>query len=302
MNSLARQLLATPDPELLAGLLLQQQIVAGDPAVAGHLARASTLVETARGQAIIEQGATGTDLYLILAGRASVLVNGREVAERGPGEHVGEMALIDPEAYRSATVLVTEDGVFARVTEPDFTPIATTYPELWRRLGRELVKRAKLRYALVPARNTVPKLLIVASDAARALAVLLKECLADGGASIGIWTSDIDDSALIMLDSLDSVLADSDFALLLIAPDEPLTPLTPQGHTVKEKLAFELGYLLGLLGRERVALAAGEAVARSISTGLLATPPLILPATADRTMFAPVAATLGRLVTTAGPR
>ena len=37
----------------------------------------------------------------ILSGTVSVLVNGRTVAERAAGTHVGEMSLIDPTAWRS---------------------------------------------------------------------------------------------------------------------------------------------------------------------------------------------------------
>lgn len=55
------------------------------------------------GAAILKEGNSGEELYVILAGRALVSRQGQEIVELHPGLHFGEMALVD-QSPRSATV------------------------------------------------------------------------------------------------------------------------------------------------------------------------------------------------------
>jgi CRP/FNR family cyclic AMP-dependent transcriptional regulator len=74
---------------LLVEALKSQFIVRGQDAVADTLASVATIEEFDPGQLLIRQGDADNDLLLILAGRVVILVNGREVAIREPGQHVG---------------------------------------------------------------------------------------------------------------------------------------------------------------------------------------------------------------------
>ena len=56
------------------------------------------------GETLVEQGDAGSDLYLILDGVLAVEADGDEVAEVGPGNIVGEMALLQEEGKRTATL------------------------------------------------------------------------------------------------------------------------------------------------------------------------------------------------------
>ena len=56
------------------------------------------------GETLVEQGEAGSDLYLILDGVLAVEADGDEVAEVGPGNIVGEMALLQEEGKRTATL------------------------------------------------------------------------------------------------------------------------------------------------------------------------------------------------------
>jgi Cyclic nucleotide-binding domain len=56
------------------------------------------------GETLVEQGDAGSDLYLILDGVLAVEADGNEVAEVGPGNIVGEMALLQDEGKRTATL------------------------------------------------------------------------------------------------------------------------------------------------------------------------------------------------------
>lgn len=101
------------------------------------------LDEIFSGTNLIKQGASDTDLFLILSGGFSVAINGNVVALKKAGEHVGEMAVVDPFAPRSASVTATSDSVVARITEHDFSALADRYPRLWRRIALELASRLR---------------------------------------------------------------------------------------------------------------------------------------------------------------
>jgi CRP-like cAMP-binding protein len=91
---------------------------------------------------------------LILSGMFSVTVMGRTVASRTAGEHVGEMAVVDPEARRSASVAAVTDSVVARITEPEFSALADRFPRLWRRIALELASRLRDRSDVRTATTT----------------------------------------------------------------------------------------------------------------------------------------------------
>jgi CRP/FNR family transcriptional regulator, cyclic AMP receptor protein len=101
------------------------------------------LDEIFAGTNLIKQGASDTDLFLILSGAFSVAIDGRVVARRKAGEHVGEMSVVDPLAPRSASVTASSDSVIARIAEPDFSALADRYPQLWRRIAQELASRLR---------------------------------------------------------------------------------------------------------------------------------------------------------------
>ena len=101
------------------------------------------LEEVLAGTNLIKQGASDTDLFLILSGAFSVAIDGRVVARKKAGEHVGEMAVVNPLTPRSASVTATSDSVVARIAEPDFSALADKYPRLWRRIALELASRLR---------------------------------------------------------------------------------------------------------------------------------------------------------------
>ena len=103
-----------------------------------EFARHVSLEAGPSGRTLIRQGASESDLSLILSGEFSVLINGELIGRRMAGEHLGEMALVDPQASRSASVIAVCDSVVARITEPEFTKLADRFPRLWRRIASGL--------------------------------------------------------------------------------------------------------------------------------------------------------------------
>jgi hypothetical protein len=91
------------------------------------------------GAEIVAQGAHGDELFIVLTGRVQVEANGAPIAVLGPGQHFGEMALID-QAPRSADVRALEPSSLLVIRRRDFFDIirkehAIAVKLLWSFLG-----------------------------------------------------------------------------------------------------------------------------------------------------------------------
>ncbi len=75
------------------------------------------------GQTVAREGDTGAGFFVIGEGTASVTVEGQPRASLGPGDYFGEIALIDPEARRTATLTAETDMVCYGLTVWEFRPI-----------------------------------------------------------------------------------------------------------------------------------------------------------------------------------
>lgn len=71
------------------------------------------------GEAVVREGEPGESIFVVLTGRASVRKGDNEIAALGPGEHFGEMALVD-KTPRSATVLSKDESRMLEISRADF--------------------------------------------------------------------------------------------------------------------------------------------------------------------------------------
>lgn len=118
---------AAPPTEALAILeRLPMFAAVGMPAIE-DLARATSRVAVAAGEDVFGQGEPGDRFYVIVAGRAQVLVDGTEARIEGPGEHFGEIALLR-EVPRTATVRALEDLDLLCLEGPDFVAAVSGDP------------------------------------------------------------------------------------------------------------------------------------------------------------------------------
>ena len=94
------------------------------------------------GVTVVEEGTmSGVGFFIVAEGEASVSVDGREVARIGPGDHFGELALLDDEAGRTATVVANGELTTAAMTSWQFKPFLAEHPEMAWDLMRTMVKR-----------------------------------------------------------------------------------------------------------------------------------------------------------------
>src|SRR4051794_40868637 len=94
------------------------------------------------GQAITREGREGVGFFLLLAGNASVSIGGEPRGTLGPGDHFGEVALID-EGPRSATIVAATDVHCVGMTAWDFKPFVERHPEIAWTLLQTLARRLR---------------------------------------------------------------------------------------------------------------------------------------------------------------
>ncbi len=68
---------------------------------------------------VVREGEPGEEMFLIVQGRCVVKKGEMEIARLGPGEHFGEMALVE-RAPRSATVVAEDDTRLLEIARVDF--------------------------------------------------------------------------------------------------------------------------------------------------------------------------------------
>ncbi|MCI4440734.1 CRP-like cAMP-binding protein [Tibeticola sediminis] len=100
-----------------------------------------------RGERIVEQGNKAEKLYIVLTGRARVIASdarGREVilATLFPGEHFGEMSLIDDEPH-SATVVAEVQTDVLELSREDFARCLPANTSMAYAVMRALVQRLR---------------------------------------------------------------------------------------------------------------------------------------------------------------
>lgn len=236
---------------MLRDALLSQKLVLGDARLADEIAKRCVLREVQPGSAIIVQGTPDTDVHLILSGQFMVVVNGREWKLRGPGEHVGEMAAIEPSQPRSATVVAKELGAIATLSQEQFLDLGSDFPNMWRVMAKELARRLNQRNAHIAPVHDIPEVFIASSSESRWVAEALKACFVDDPFSVVVWTDGVFEPSGYPLDSLDEALNRSDFAVVIAAPDDLVSTRGRRFRAPRDNVTFELGLAIGKLSRKR---------------------------------------------------
>jgi CRP-like cAMP-binding protein len=99
-------------------------------------------VTFAPGKTLVKEGELGSELFLIVDGKASVSVKGRKVADLGPGDHFGELALLDP-SPRDATVTAATSLEALVVGRREFASLLSGSPTLARNLLIAMARRLR---------------------------------------------------------------------------------------------------------------------------------------------------------------
>ncbi len=108
-----------------------------------HLAQISNLmtpVDLAAGDVLARQGEIGREFVILLEGEVDVARDGKVIAVRGPGDYIGEIALLDNQP-RTATVTAKTEVAAEVLNRAEFASLLATAPELSSRLMATLARR-----------------------------------------------------------------------------------------------------------------------------------------------------------------
>lgn len=112
------------------------------------------------GEWIMREGGIADYMFVIINGELEVVSHGGgssgadvRVALLGPGDWVGEMAVLDPQAQRSASVRSLAPSLLLRLTVSQMQRLETEQPQVYtamvRNIARELSRRLRVADRLI---------------------------------------------------------------------------------------------------------------------------------------------------------
>ncbi len=182
------------------------------------------------------------------------MVNGRIIGKRGPYDHVGEMAAIQPTQKRSATLTATEDAVVAKLSEADVHELGTRYPNIYRHIAQELARRLMQRNALVNVYHQTIRVFIISSAEALPIARVVQSAFQHDPFVTKVWTDGVFRIANYTLQDLEVEIDRSDFAVAIAHSDDLTESRGKDWPSPRDNVIFELGLFMGRLGRARAVL------------------------------------------------
>jgi CRP/FNR family transcriptional regulator, cyclic AMP receptor protein len=97
-----------------------------------QLRKVADLADVARfmaGATLVKQGVVGDSFYVVLTGQAKVIANKRTLNRLLPGDHFGEISLLDG-GPRSASVVAETEMTLVIITQKDFLAMLSKDPEI----------------------------------------------------------------------------------------------------------------------------------------------------------------------------
>ena len=106
------------------------------------VARRAEDVKVDAGKQLVTEGDTGTEFFVIIDGNATVSHHGRKVADLGPGNFFGELALLE-RAPRNATITAETPMELVVLGQREFAGLIDDVPEFAHKLLAGLARRLR---------------------------------------------------------------------------------------------------------------------------------------------------------------
>jgi predicted acylesterase/phospholipase RssA/CRP-like cAMP-binding protein len=164
-----------------------------------ELERGTEWIRLRRGQALVRQGDTGQDVWVLVSGRLRAVREGSAgltvLGDIARGESIGEMVFFTGEK-RSATVLATRDSELVRFSGEAFDALLRTDHDASRRVTRLVVDRLRRSYAPTPPAQVRTIAVLPASPGVDVtdFARQLTEALGDHGPATRLTAAGVDDA------------------------------------------------------------------------------------------------------------
>jgi len=289
----------------LGDTLVRQPLLGGNRDVAQLLSDVAILVEFPPGHKVTEQGGTDDDIYFIVSGSVRIEVNGRPVTSRQAGTHIGEMAVADPTARRSATTVVEEHCLLARIKSDDFSRIAEDHPSLWRAIAVETASRFRERNKHIRTPHNEPIVFVASTSERLDIPEQIQLGLRHQPFVVRLWKDGIFTASSSTIESLLAAVDESDFAVICLTADDSIISRGVESPAPRDNLLFELGLFMGGIGVKRTFIVRPRGVDIKIPTDILGLTAIDYaegdPTTLE-SRIAPVCTQLHRLISTIGPR
>lgn len=289
----------------LGEILVRQPLVGGSRDVAQQLSNVAELVETKPGHKITEQGGTDDDIYFIVSGTVRIEVNGRVITRREAGTHIGEMAVADPTARRSATTVSDEHCLLAKISSEDFSRIAEDHPSLWRAIAVETTSRFRERNKHIRTPHNEPIVFVASTSERLDVPEQIQLGLRHHPFVVRLWKDGIFTASSTTIESLMTAVDESDFAVICLTADDSVFSRGRESPAPRDNLLFELGLFMGGIGVKRTFIVRPRGVDIKIPTDILGVSTIDYldgdPSTLE-SRIAPVCTQLHRLISTIGPR
>jgi CRP/FNR family transcriptional regulator, cyclic AMP receptor protein len=99
-------------------------------------------VKVEAGKELVSEGSAGTEFFVIIDGTATVSRHGQKVAQLGPGNFFGDLALLD-KAPRNATVKAETPMELVVLGQREFAGLIDDVPEFAHKLLAGLARRLR---------------------------------------------------------------------------------------------------------------------------------------------------------------
>jgi CRP-like cAMP-binding protein len=99
-----------------------------------------TPLDLKAGKVLARQGEVGREFLILLEGQVEVVRDGKIIAVRGPGDFIGEIALLDNRP-RTATVTARTDVVVEVLNRGEFASLLAKAPELSAQVMATMARR-----------------------------------------------------------------------------------------------------------------------------------------------------------------
>src|SRR6266516_575061 len=106
------------------------------------IAKSAEDVKVDAGKVLVTEGSAGAEFFVIMDGKARVTRRGRKVAELGPGQFFGELALLD-RAPRNATVVAETPMEVLVLGQREFAALIDEVPGLAHKVLAGIARRLR---------------------------------------------------------------------------------------------------------------------------------------------------------------
>lgn len=107
-----------------------------------EIAKATVELTIEPNKEFVTQGDVGREAFVIVEGKAEVIRNGKAIAELGPGDCVGELALLD-HGPRTASVVAAGPVTVLVLGPREFSGLLDEVPTLSHKLLESLASRVR---------------------------------------------------------------------------------------------------------------------------------------------------------------